>query len=38
MNELAKAYIEVLGGKANIVTVYNCVTRLRFDVKDKFKK
>lgn len=34
MNELAKAYIEALGGKANIVTVDNCVTRLRLNVKD----
>ena len=34
MNELAKAYIEALGGKANIITVDNCVTRLRLNVKD----
>ncbi|WP_291650834.1 N-acetylglucosamine-specific PTS transporter subunit IIBC [Clostridium sp.] len=34
MNELAKAYIEALGGKQNIVTVDNCVTRLRLNVKD----
>lgn len=38
MNELAKAYIEALRGKANIVTVDNYVTRLRLDVKAKFKK
>ncbi len=34
MNELAKAYIEALGGKDNILTVDNCVTRLRLNVKD----
>ena len=34
MNELAKAYIEALGGKGNIVSVDNCVTRLRLGVKD----
>lgn len=34
MSELAKAYIEALGGKDNILTVDNCVTRLRLNVKD----
>lgn len=34
MNQLAKAYIEALGGKDNILTVDNCVTRLRLNVKD----
>ena len=34
MNELAKAYIQALGGKENIVSVDNCVTRLRLGVKD----
>lgn len=34
MNELAKAYIQALGGKQNIVSVDNCVTRLRLGVKD----
>lgn len=34
MDELAKAYIEALGGKENLVTVDNCVTRLRLNVKD----
>ncbi|MCR1951972.1 MULTISPECIES: N-acetylglucosamine-specific PTS transporter subunit IIBC [unclassified Clostridium] len=34
MNELAKAYIEALGGRQNIVSVDNCVTRLRLGVKD----
>lgn len=34
MNELAKAYIKALGGKQNIVSVDNCVTRLRLGVKD----
>lgn len=33
-NELAKAYIQALGGKENIVSVDNCVTRLRLGVKD----
>ena len=34
MEELAKSYIEALGEKINIVTVDNCVTRLRLNVKD----
>lgn len=34
MGELAKAYIEALGGRDNIVSVDNCVTRLRLGVKD----
>lgn len=34
MNQLAKAYIEALGGRDNILTVDNCVTRLRLNVKD----
>ena len=34
MNELTKAYIQALGGKENIVSVDNCVTRLRLGVKD----
>lgn len=34
MDQLAKAYIEALGGKENILTVDNCVTRLRLNVKD----
>ena len=34
MNELAVSYIEALGGKDNILTVDNCVTRLRLSVKD----
>lgn len=34
MGELAKAYIEALGGRNNIVSVDNCVTRLRLGVKD----
>ena len=32
--ELAKALFEYLGGKANIVAVDNCATRLRLEVKD----
>ena len=34
MDQLAKAYIEALGGKENILTVDNCVTRLRLNVRD----
>lgn len=34
MGELAKSYIEYLGGKDNIVSVDNCITRLRLEVKD----
>ena len=34
MSKLAKSYIEALGGKDNILTVDNCVTRLRLNVKD----
>ena len=34
MNELAVSYIEALGGEDNILTVDNCVTRLRLSVKD----
>lgn len=32
--ELAKALFEYLGGKGNIVSVDNCATRLRLEVKD----
>jgi len=34
MNELAIKYIDALGGYDNIVSVDNCVTRLRLGVKD----
>ncbi len=34
MNVLAREYINALGGDQNIVTVDNCVTRLRLNVKD----
>lgn len=34
MAETAKLYIEYLGGKDNIVSVENCITRLRLQVKD----
>lgn len=34
MTEVAKAYIEALGGADNIISVDNCVTRLRLGVKD----
>ena len=32
--EVAKIIIEGLGGKANIASVDNCITRLRIEVKD----
>lgn len=34
MNEIAIKYIDALGGDGNIVSVDNCVTRLRLGVKD----
>jgi N-acetylglucosamine PTS system EIICBA or EIICB component len=34
MSSLAKSYINALGGAQNILTVDNCVTRLRLNVKD----
>ena len=33
-NELAKKYIEGLGGSQNLVKIDNCATRLRLEVKD----
>ena len=36
-NELARKYIEYLGGADNLVTVDSCATRLRLDVKDAMK-
>jgi PTS system N-acetylglucosamine-specific IIC component len=33
--ELAKQYLEVLGGQANLVTVDACITRLRLTLKDR---
>lgn len=33
-DEVAEIVIEALGGKGNIVSVENCVTRLRIDLKD----
>lgn len=33
--ELADKIVEYLGGKSNIVFFTHCVTRLRFNVKDK---
>lgn len=34
---LAKAIIENIGGKSNIVSVSHCITRLRFKLKDESK-
>lgn len=34
MSNLAKEYINALGGPQNILTVDNCITRLRLNVKD----
>ena len=33
MNELAIKYIDALGGYDNIVSVDNCVTRLRLELR-----
>ena len=32
--EVAKIILEGLGGKANVTSVDNCITRLRIEVKD----
>ncbi|CCN73355.1 N-acetylglucosamine-specific PTS transporter subunit IIBC [Vibrio nigripulchritudo] len=34
ISALAAKYIEELGGKENLVTIDNCITRLRLEVKD----
>lgn len=34
---LAKEVVENIGGKENIINAWNCVTRLRFNLKDKDK-
>lgn len=36
-NELALRIVEVLGGKANIISVENCMTRLRIEIEDLTK-
>ncbi len=36
-NELAKKYLELVGGESNIKSVAHCVTRLRFKLKDETK-
>lgn len=33
--ELAKGVVENIGGKDNVINAWNCVTRLRFNLKDK---
>ena len=30
--------VKYLGGKENIISIDNCVTRLRLEIKDKYKK
>lgn len=32
--DLAKKIIELVGGRENVISVYHCVTRLRFQLKD----
>lgn len=32
--QLAKEVVEAVGGKENIISVTNCMTRLRFVLKD----
>ena len=36
-NDLAQKIVSLVGGKANINTVYHCQTRLRFKLKDESK-
>lgn len=36
-DKIARLVIEAMGGKDNIVSVENCITRLRMDFKDKTK-
>ena len=33
--ELAKTIVEDVGGKENVVSLTNCITRLRFKLKDE---
>lgn len=35
--ELAKQILENVGGKENINSVFHCITRLRFKLKDESK-
>ena len=35
VGELAKQYLEVLGGQENLVTIDACITRLRLTLKDR---
>ena len=34
---MAEIILEGLGGKENIISIDNCVTRLRLEIKDKYK-
>ena len=34
---MAEIILEGLGGKENIISIDNCVTRLRLEIKDKSK-
>ena len=35
MDELGKKLYDVLGGRKNILQAYNCMTRLRVQLKEK---
>ena len=38
MDELGKKLYDVLGGRENILQAYNCMTRLRVQLKEKVEK
>ena len=38
MDELGKKLYDVLGGRENILQAYNCMTRLRVQLKEKDEK
>ena len=33
--ELSKKILELVGGQSNIISAFNCMTRLRINIKDK---